>query len=106
LADAVRRDLLDTVNLVLSVPVIVAIVELGKKFGLTGRWAMLAAVVAGIGLSVASFYLGASGGYQAALQGGLLGLAAAGLYDTAKVAGVQISAKPAATATKTAKSAG
>lgn len=83
---------MDTLDIALSVPAIVAIVTLAKAFGVTGKWALLAAVVVGVALNVAAYYLGTSGGYQAAVQGLLVGLAAAGLYDTAKVAGVTLKA--------------
>jgi hypothetical protein len=76
---------MDSVNLILSVPAIVAIVTLGKSFGIAGKWALLAAVVVGIALSVADYYLGANGAWQAGVQGALIGLSAAGLYDVAKV---------------------
>ena len=98
----------DAVNMVLSVPVIVALVELAKRLGISGRLAMLAAIVLGVALSLATYYLGAYGGYQAAAQGVLLGLSAAGLYDTAKVASVKISAAPTVSVStkKTSKPAG
>lgn len=67
-----------------TIPAIVALVTLLKSFGVTGKWATLAAVTLGVGLAVADHYLGSTGAYQAASDGLLLGLAAAGIYDTAK----------------------
>lgn len=78
--------IMDTVSIVLSVPAIVAIVNLVKKLGLDGRWAALAAVVIAIALNIGNYYLSTSGAWQAGLEGLLLGLAAAGLYDIAKAA--------------------
>lgn len=74
-----------TVIFVLSVPAILAIVNLLKGVGLSGKWSALAAVLIAIALNVANFYLASVGAYQAAMQGMILGLSAAGLYDaTAK----------------------
>lgn len=77
---------METPTMILSVPAVVAIVELGKSLGLSGRWALLAAVVVAVALSVADHLWAASGLYGALVEGLLLGLAAAGLYDTAKTA--------------------
>ena len=75
---------MDTMSTVLSVPAVVAIVTLAKAFGVTGRWALLAAVVVAVALNVADYLWATSGLYGAAVAGLLLGLAAAGLYDVAK----------------------
>lgn len=75
---------MDAVNVILSAPAVLAIVELLKSFGVTGKWAMLAAVVVAVGLFEAAHFFGGSGAYQAAMQGLLVGLAAAGVYDAAK----------------------
>lgn len=64
-----------------TVPAILAIVNVLKAQGLGSKYAMLAAVILGVGLNVADFYLGAYGGYQAASAGLILGLGAAGVYD-------------------------
>jgi hypothetical protein len=77
---------MDTLTTILSVPAVLAIVELGKKLGLTAKWALLAAVVVAIALNVASYLWSASGLYAAIISGLLLGLAAAGLYDAARTA--------------------
>lgn len=77
---------MDALNTILSVPAVLAIVTLGKSFGLAGKWALLAAVVVAVLLNVADYLWSASGLYAAIVSGVLLGLAAAGLYDTAKAA--------------------
>ena len=77
---------MDTLNTVLSVPAIVAIVTLCKSFGVTGKWSLLAAVVVAVLLNVGAYLWATSGLYSAVIAGLLLGLAAAGLDDTAKTA--------------------
>lgn len=78
---------MDAITLIASIPAIVAIVNLAKRLGLTNQYALILSVVLGTVINTANFYLGANGGYQAAIEGLLIGLAAAGLYDTAKTAG-------------------
>lgn len=77
---------MDTLTTVLSVPAVLAIVQLGKAFGIVGKWALLLAVFVGTALNVASYLWSTSGMYSAIVAGLLLGLAAAGLYDAAKTA--------------------
>jgi len=77
---------MDTVTTILSVPAVLAIVEFLKSFGVTGKWALLAAVVVAVVLNVADYLWSASGLYGAIVSGLLLGLAAAGLYDAARTA--------------------
>lgn len=72
---------MEAVMTLASVPAILALVNFGKQLGFTGKVSLVAAVVLGIGINVANYYLGDFGGYQAAVQGLILGLAAAGLYD-------------------------
>lgn len=64
-----------------SIPAILALVNLGKTLGVKGKWAALLAVFLGVGLAIAQYGLGGYGWYQAAVQGIILGLSAAGLYD-------------------------
>lgn len=64
-----------------SIPAVLALVNLGKALGVKGKWAALLAVLLGVGLAVAQYGLGGFGWYQAAVQGIILGLSAAGLYD-------------------------
>lgn len=77
---------MDTLNTLLSVPAVLAIVQLGKDFGIKGKWALLAAVVVAIAVNLAAYYWSGSGAFNAVVTGLLLGLAAAGLYDAAKTA--------------------
>ena len=70
-----------------SVPAILALVNLAKGLGLSGKWAALVAVVLGAGLAVAQGQLGAVAWFQDLIQGVLLGLSAAGLYDIAAPVG-------------------
>lgn len=72
---------MEAVMTLASVPAILALVNFGKRLGFTGRISLVAAVVFGVAINVANYYLGDFGGYQAAVQGLILGLAAAGLYD-------------------------
>ena len=84
---------MEEVNLILSVPAILAIVQLIKGIGVHGKWSALVAVVLAVALNVGDYYLGAYGAWSAVTQGLLIGLAAAGLYDTAKTAAPQIGAE-------------
>lgn len=67
-----------------SIPAILALTNLAKSLGLSGKASALLAVVLGIALAVAQYELAAYGWYQAAAQGMILGLSAAGLYDVSK----------------------
>ena len=71
----------DPVTTILSVPAIIALVNLLKGVGSLGRWAAVAAVAVGILLTVSAYFWGEAGWYIASVRGALLGLAAAGLYD-------------------------
>jgi L-lactate permease len=76
----------DTLNTLLSVPAVVAIVQLAKSFGVTGKWALLLAIAVAVAINVAAYYWSTSGAFNAVVSGLLLGLSAAGLYDVAKTA--------------------
>ncbi|MDU7384129.1 MAG: hypothetical protein E7L06_08490 [Schaalia turicensis] len=80
---------METVITVATVPAIVALTNLVKSLGISGKWSALVAVLLGIGLSVADYALAGTGWWDAASGGLLLGLAAAGLYDLAPSAGEQ-----------------
>ena len=73
--------MVDFVTAIASVPAILAVVNLLKKFGLAGPWAALAAVVVGIGLNLAVWAWADYSWFSAASTGLIFGLAAAGLYD-------------------------
>lgn len=68
-----------------TAPAVLALVTLAKDLGLPTKYAALTAVVLGVGLSVADHALAGSGAYSAAASGLILGLGAAGLYDTARI---------------------
>lgn len=73
---------MDAITTIASVPAILALVNFGKRIGINGQAALIASVVLGIAINVANHYLAGVAGYQAAVQGLILGLAAAGVYDT------------------------
>ena len=72
---------LDVVTTIATVPAVVALVNLLKRLGLPARAAMLLAVILGVILSLADFAWAGEGWYQSVVDGLILGLAAAGLYD-------------------------
>lgn len=74
---------MDTVMTVASVPAIVALVNLFKGLGLSGRLSALVAVLLGVILNILSVAAAGNPIFEAACTGLLLGLAAAGLYDLA-----------------------
>lgn len=80
---------METLTTILSVPAVVAIVTFLKSFGVSGKWALLAALVVAIALNVADYLWSTSDLYGAVIDGLLLGLAAAGLYDVAKTSAVR-----------------
>ena len=77
---------MDALITIASIPAILALVNLGKSLGITGRWSAVAAIVLGVALNVATYYLGGEPAFQAAAQGLILGLSAAGLYDVTRPA--------------------
>lgn len=72
---------MEIVAMVASLPGVVALVNLLKQFGVTGKWSLVAAIIIGVGLNVANGYLGDVAVYQDAMSGLLIGLGAAGVYD-------------------------
>lgn len=85
-------NLADARHIVFGVPgaaIIVALVELAKRYGLATRWAVLLAVGLGIGLAVivqlAAIHPQGALWAQVVLGGLLLGLSASGLYSGGKV---------------------
>lgn len=67
--------------------VILALVNLGKSMGVTGKWATLLAVVLGILLAVTDGVFGTNPMYGFISNGLILGLTASGLYDVAVTVG-------------------
>lgn len=76
---------MDPITTLLSVPAIIAIVQLLKSFGVAGKYALLAAVLIPVAGQVIVYEFDESGLLPVIAQGILLGLAAAGVYDAAKV---------------------
>ena len=74
-----------------TVPAIVALVNLGKRFGLDGKWAILLAVALGVLLSLAMWAWSDEPWFGAASSGLLLGLGASGLYDLTNQASTKVS---------------
>lgn len=72
---------LDTVTVIATVPAILALVNLGKRLGIGGEVSLALAVLLGVLLNLADFYWSGQQWYAAAVQGLILGLGAAGLYD-------------------------
>jgi hypothetical protein len=74
-----------TLTMILSVPVTLAIVNLMKRppVNLEGGWSALVAVLVATALAAATFLLADSGLYLHIMQGLIVGLSAAGVYDTA-----------------------
>ena len=70
----------ETIVTLATVPAILALVNLAKTLGLSGRWSALVAVLLGVGISLAEIYAPATL-WQGIAGGVLLGLGAAGLYD-------------------------
>ena len=81
-----------------TAPAVLALVNLAKQMGLPSKAAAPLAVVLGVLLAVADHLLAGSGVYDAAASGLILGLAAAGLYDAARIVapGTAAAADPAA----------
>lgn len=74
-----------------TIPAILAVVQLAKTLGLKGTYATVLAVALGVIVQVVEYAVytvptTGPGWYGAAATGLILGLSAAGLYDTAKIA--------------------
>lgn len=74
---------MDPIVTLATIPAVVALVNLAKQFGVTGKWATLLAVALGLGLTAASVYAPAEV-WAWVSDGMILGLGAAGLYDVTK----------------------
>lgn len=77
---------MNTLIILATIPAILALVNLLKRFGLDGAWSALAAVLFGVFLSVSDGLWGAMPLYQWLASGLILGLSAAGLFDATKQA--------------------
>ncbi len=73
--------MIDLATSLASVPGIVALVNLAKQLGLRGPWLPLLAIVLGVALSLAAWAAADAAWWQAACQGVIFGLGAAGLWD-------------------------
>lgn len=78
-----------------TVPAILGLVTVARDLGMPAKLAPVTAAIVGTGLGVAEQMLGGSPVFQAGAGGLLVGLAATGLYDTAKLAGGQSEARRA-----------
>ena len=74
---------IDPLTAILSIPAVLALVNLVKGAVELGKFAALVAVGIGIVLSVSVYQFGDQGWFVAATQGLLIGLAASGLWDVA-----------------------
>lgn len=84
-----------TITLIATIPAILALVNLAKQFGVTGKWSALLAVFLGVLVQAAEYGfltddLSRSGWYGAIATGLILGLSAAGLYDVARTVSPEI----------------
>jgi hypothetical protein len=73
----------------MAVPLIVGLVELAKRLGLSARYAALLALGLGVAVSGGAWlaaWLGGRGLFEAALGGLALGLSASGLYSVTRSA--------------------
>lgn len=67
--------------------VILALVNLGKEFGVKGKWATLLAVILGVLLALLDGLFAANALYSFVSSGLILGLTASGLYDVTTTVG-------------------
>lgn len=81
--------MIDLVTSIATVPAILALVNLAKTFGVTGKWSALLAVILGVAIQATEYGVTSTaqtpaGWYGAIATGLVLGLSAAGLYDVAR----------------------
>lgn len=74
---------MDAVVTLATVPAVVALVNVYKQFGVTGKWATLSALITGIAVTAGAMYA-PDAAWQVLSEGAVLGLGAAGLYDVTK----------------------
>lgn len=70
-----------TIVTLATMPAVLAMVNLLKRAGIGGVWAAVVAVVCGVGFALADYFFTGAAWYQHAVDGLILGLGAAGLYD-------------------------
>uniref|UniRef100_A0AAU8B4C7 Holin n=1 Tax=Dulem virus 32 TaxID=3145750 RepID=A0AAU8B4C7_9CAUD len=75
--------MIDTITTLATPVAVLALVELAKRLGLPTKAAAPLAVLLGVGLAIADFAWHGQAWYGAAVQGLILGLTAAGLWDIA-----------------------
>ncbi|MGV9183748.1 hypothetical protein [Arcanobacterium canis] len=73
----------DSVLALATPAMIYALVNLGKDFGIRGKWSALLAVILGVGLQLTQYYIDDPLVYEIA-AGLTLGLTAAGVHDVTK----------------------
>ena len=82
------EDIFGPINIILILAMILGLVQLLKKVGVSGNWLLLASMAMGIILGVlfqlAAMYPAVSIWLKIAVYGLLLGLTASGLYDIGK----------------------
>lgn len=84
---------MEVVTTLATIPAVLALVQLAKQWGVTGRAAMLLAVILGVVIQVGEYAVYAAntytaiGWYEAFATGLILGLSASGLYDVARISG-------------------
>lgn len=76
---------MDTALTLASVPAVLAMVNLAKSFGLSGKFSVLVSVMVATTFSVSTWIWGDHPAFQAVATGIILGLSASGLYDTARL---------------------
>lgn len=77
----------DVITLAATPAAIIALVNLARKLGLPPKAALVLAMSLGIAFALSDLQFGALGWYRSAVDGMLIGLAAAGLHDLAGRAG-------------------
>jgi hypothetical protein len=74
----------DSLTTLGTVPAIIALVTLAKRFGITGRWATLCSFLLGVAIHLAIAAQAGTSLLEGAARGALIGLGASGIYDVAK----------------------
>lgn len=72
---------MDAVTTLLTVPAIVALVNILKDIGLPSKFAPIAAIILAAGLAMADYFLVSYGFYADLVNALVMALAASGVYD-------------------------